>query len=148
MGRSSKPAARAAPSLVIVLATGLACGVARGLASGPLAEQLGRDLAAGLAQAPAAWLLAGLTAAVLGLRPRWVGVTWVVVAVGVVLGLLGEVLGLPRWLQDLSPYAHVPHLPADSVPLADLVPLVVLVALAAGVTVAGLLAYRRRDIPA
>jgi deoxyribodipyrimidine photo-lyase len=53
-----------------------------------------------------------------------------------------------RWLRGLSPYSHLPHLPAASVPGSDLVPLAVLVAIAAGLTLVGLAAYRRRDIPA
>ena len=135
-------------SLTMVLAMGLACGLARGVDTGDVGGQVGRDVLAGLAQAPVAWLLAGLAAALLGLRPRWVGATWVVLAAAVVLGLLGEVLGLPHWLQDLSPYAHLPHLPAASVPGADLVALAVLVAVGLALAGLGAVAYRRRDIPA
>ncbi len=144
----SQLAMAAGGSIVILGAMGLACGLTRGIELGAVGPQVGRDLVAGLAQAPAAWLVAGLAAAVLGLRPRWVGVTWVVFAAAVVLGLLGELLGLPGWVRDLSPYAHLPHLPATSVPGSDLVPLAVLVALAAGLALVGLAAYRRRDIPA
>ena len=135
-------------SLAMVLAMGLACGLTRGIDTGDLGGQVGRDALAGLAQAPVAWLLAGLAAALLGLRPRWVGATWVVFAAAVVLGLLGEVLGLPRWLQDLSPYAHLPHLPASSVPGADLVALAVLVGLGGALALLGAVGYRRRDVPA
>ena len=62
--------------------------------------------------------------------------------------LLGAALDLPAGVQDLSPYAHLPHLPAASLPASDLVgPWSVLAALAAVLAV-GLAGYRRRDIPA
>jgi ABC-2 type transport system permease protein len=61
----------------------------------------------------------------------------------VVVGFLGAVLDLPTWLQDLSPFERVPWLPATGfTPL----PLVVIAALAAGLTLAGLGGLRRRDI--
>jgi polyether ionophore transport system permease protein len=144
----SQVAVAAGGVVVLVLAMGLACGIARGTATHQLGAQVGRDLAAGLSQAPAAWLLAAVAALVVGWRPRWVPLVWAVFAIVVVLGQLGEVLGLPRWLQDLSPYAHLPHLPAASVPAADLAPLLVLTALAAGATLLARAAYRRRDLPA
>jgi ABC-2 type transport system permease protein len=143
----SQLAVAAGGSLLLVIAMGLACGLARGIGTGEVGRQLGRELVAGLAQAPAAWLLAALACAVVGLRPRWAALTWVVLAAAVVLGLLGELLGLPGWLQDLSPYAHLPELPAASVPAADLWPLLALVGLAAVVAAVGTAAYRRRDIP-
>jgi ABC-2 type transport system permease protein len=134
-------------SLVIVLAMGLTCGLARGYDTGDTATQLGRDLLAGLVQAPAAWLLAALAVLLIGLRPAWVTLTWVVLGLAVVLGQLGELLGLPRWARDLSPYSHVPLLPAPAVPASDLVPLAVLTALAVVLAAAGAASYRRRDIP-
>jgi ABC-2 type transport system permease protein len=135
-------------TLVLVLATGLTSGLARGYDAGDVAAQLGRELLAGLVQAPAAWLLAALAGALVGLRPAWVALTWVVLGAAVVLGQLGELLDLPGWVRDLSPYSHVPLLPAPTVPVADLVPLLVLSALAAGLALVGVAAYRRRDIRA
>ena len=59
------------------------------------------------------------------------------------VGLLGKVLGLPRWLMTSSPFQHVPALPAATV---SAVPLVVLTVIAAGLTWAGLDGIARRDI--
>ena len=52
-------------------------------------------------------------------------------------------LGLPQWLRDLSPFEHVPQVPAT---WFDAVPLVVLTVVAAVLTAVGLAAFRRRDI--
>ena len=73
---------------------------------------------------------------------------WAVFGLAVVLGPLGAALDLPPGVQDLSPYSHLPHLPAPSVPASDLVGLLALTLLAALAVVGGLLAYRRRDLPA
>ena len=52
-------------------------------------------------------------------------------------------LHLPSWLQNLSPFERVPQLPAPSL---TVLPLVVISAVAAGFTLAGLSGLRRRDI--
>ena len=52
-------------------------------------------------------------------------------------------VGLPHWLSDLSPFERVPQLPAASL---TLLPLVVMSAVAAGLTLIGLTGLRRRDI--
>jgi ABC-2 type transport system permease protein len=57
-----------------------------------------RLLGAALAYAPALWLLAGLAAALFGLAPRGVSAAWAALAACFVIGLLGEVLDLPAWL--------------------------------------------------
>jgi ABC-2 type transport system permease protein len=59
------------------------------------------------------------------------------------VGVLGELLSVPDWARKVSPFEHVPRLPGD--PLT-VVPLLVLSALAAALTLAGLVGLRRRDI--
>jgi ABC-2 type transport system permease protein len=57
--------------------------------------------------------------------------------------MFGQLLDLPQWVSDLSPFQHVPQLPA-----ADFtaVPLLVLTMLAVALTAAGLAGLRRRDL--
>jgi ABC-2 type transport system permease protein len=61
----------------------------------------------------------------------------------VLVSILGPLLGLPDWVLDLSPFQHVPQLPAADFAAG---PLLALCAVAAGLTAAGLAAFRRRDL--
>ena len=59
------------------------------------------------------------------------------------MGFLGQVLQLPRWMVELSPFQHTPQLPAASLSVPSLA---VLTAIALVLTGIGALAVRRRDI--
>jgi ABC-2 type transport system permease protein len=131
-----------AGSVILLAAAGLATGLTYGLAGGGM-QNVPRLFVAALVYAPAMWIMVGLAIALDGLVPRWVGVSWAILVACVVEGLLGAVLGLPRWLGDLSPFERVPQLPGASL---TLLPLVVMSAVAAGLTLIGLTGLRRRDI--
>jgi len=135
----------AAGGIVALMAVaGLASGLGDGLRTGHLGAELSRQLGAGLAQVPAAWMLAGLVVALFGVAPRLaVPAGWTVLAVAALLALLGPSLRLPQWLMDLSPFTHVPRLPGGTFSAA---PLVWLAVAAAGLTAAGLAAFSRRDL--
>lgn len=132
-----------AGTVLLALGTGLALGVVSGLRGGDLWGGLPRLLSSTVVQLPAAWVLGGLALALVGLAPRAVALAWAVLGAAVLLGQLGEVFQLPGWLLDLSPFRHTPALPAA--PLR-VMPLALLTGLAAGLTVAGLLGVRRRDL--
>ena len=70
--------------------------------------------AAALVMVPAMWVLAGATLLLHGLRPRWSVAAWALVAWVFVAALFGSILDLPQWLLNLSPFQHVPALPAAS----------------------------------
>jgi ABC-2 type transport system permease protein len=131
-----------AGSVILLAVAGLATGLTYGLAGGGM-QNVPRLFVAALVYAPAMWIMVGLAIALDGLVPRFVGVSWAILVACVVVGFLGAVLGLPSWLQDLSPFERVPQLPAASL---TLLPLVVLSAVAAGLTLIGLTGLRRRDI--
>jgi ABC-2 type transport system permease protein len=126
-------------------ATGLAAGLAHGLNTGDVGRELPRILAGALAQLPAVWVLAAITVLLLGLLPRLAAVSWGALATCLVLGLIGSALQFDQWVLDISPFTHIPHLPGGT-PTAT--PLVVLSAVAALLTVAGLAGLRHRDLPA
>jgi ABC-2 type transport system permease protein len=88
-------------------------------------------------------VVVGLTVALVGLVPRAAAAGWGFLTACLVIGMLGQLLDLPTWVEDISPFQHVPQLPA-----ADLavVPLVALTVAAVGLTAAGLAGLRRRDI--
>jgi ABC-2 type transport system permease protein len=102
-----------------------------------------RLLGSALAYVPALWFVAGLAVALFGLVPRAAALVWVVVAYGLTIQVLGGLLGLPDWTYDLSPFGHIPAVPAQQVTFT---PLVVLTALAAALVTVGLTAFRNRDL--
>jgi ABC-2 type transport system permease protein len=89
-------------------------------------------------------LLAAVGALLFGLLPRLVvGATWAVLAVVLFISVFGEALQLDRWLLDLSPFAHLPKLPAAEFTAT---PVVALLAVATVLAAAGLAGFRRRDL--
>ncbi|WBB73382.1 ABC transporter permease [Micromonospora sp. WMMD1128] len=130
--------------VVVLAVTGLTTGLTYGFSVGDVPRQVGRMVGAGLAQAPAAWVLAGFAVLLYGLLPRLASAAWAVLAVCVLLGQLGAVLRLDRWLLDLSPFTHTPQvLRATWSPT----PLYLLTTLALALALTGLLTFRRRDLP-
>jgi ABC-2 type transport system permease protein len=129
-------------SVVVLAVAGLSVGVGYSLGGGDL-TLLPHLIGAAVVYAPAMWLLVGLTVALVGLAPRAAAATWAVLALCLVIGLLGKALKLPGWLMTISPFQHVPQLPAADL---SVLPLVVLTAIAAVLTWAGLSGLRRRDI--
>jgi ABC-2 type transport system permease protein len=98
---------------------------------------------AAAAYLPALWVTGGVTVALFGLRPRWTGLAWIVPVYAFVVGYLGQILQFPGWLQNLSPFGHVPALPASDF---SFVPWVLLTVIAAALVAVGLAGFRRRDV--
>jgi ABC-2 type transport system permease protein len=97
-----------------------------------------------LAQVPAALALGGLVVAAFALVPRRApALAWTALAVSLVMGQLGALLQLPQPALNLSPFTHVPAVPAQ--PL-EVLPVAVLLAVAVAATLAGAVAFRRRDL--
>ncbi len=107
------------------------------------AVSFGGVLAASLVQIPAVWLVGALALLGLAHGSRWAVAGWVVLVASFLVGPLAELLELPRWVADLSPYSHVSKVPAESLALG---PELVLTALAAAVVGAAWWRYRTRDI--
>ncbi|HEY4724678.1 MAG TPA: ABC transporter permease, partial [Actinomycetota bacterium] len=135
----------AAGGAAVVLATGGAlAGLAHGLRAGDVGGQLARVLGGALVQLPAVWVMAAIGVALFGLAPRLVvGATWAILAVVLSLTVFGEPLRLDQRVLDLSPFAHLPRLPAAAFVAA---PLVWLLAATVLLAAAGLAAFRRRDL--
>jgi ABC-2 type transport system permease protein len=130
---------------VALTAGGLAIGLSYGLTAGDVAGQTLGVLAGALVQLPAVWVLAGIAVAAFGLLPALAAaVSWGALGAFVLLGQFGPVLRLDQWVLNLSPYTHVPNLPGDALTMT---PLLWLVVVAAGFTLAGLGGFRRRDVP-
>lgn len=128
--------------VVVLAAGGLGSGLTYGGAIGDL-SQVPRMMGAALVYAPALWVLVGFATLMFGLVPRGVGIAWAAAAACLVIGYLGEVLNLPTWTKDFSPFQHTPQLPGADLAL---VPLGVLTAIAAALTYGGMLGFRHRDV--
>ncbi len=134
----------AAGTAAVLAAAGVGAGLGYGLRGGDARTQLPRLLGAALAQLPAALLLAGVAVALFGLLPRsCVPGSWAALALAAVLVELGPAFRLAGWVQDISPFSHVPKLPGGAVTAA---PLLWLTLCAVVLAMAGLTALRSRDI--
>ncbi|GAA1342564.1 ABC transporter permease [Saccharothrix algeriensis] len=129
--------------VVVLAAAGLGAGLVHGARVGDVGGQVGRLVGAALVHAPAVWVVAGLALALFGLLPRLTAVSWAFPVLFLVLGQLGPLLRLDRWVVDLSPFTHVPKAPGAEV---SATPLVWLTATAAALMAAGVLGFRRRDV--
>jgi ABC-2 type transport system permease protein len=132
----------AAGSTLLLGLAGLGMGLAHAaLTSDP--AQVGRLTGAALVYAPAVWTLIGAAAALFGLLPRAATLAWALLAAAAFMLLLGRTVQLPGWTIDLSPFEHVPQVPAEAL---DSGPLLVMAAAAAALVAVGLAGLRRRDI--
>ena len=129
---------------LLLAVAGVFGGLAYGVQVHDVGGQVPRLLGAAMVQLPAAWVLAGLGAALLGLAPRATGLTWAALTVCTALLELGALLNLNQWIVDASPFAHLPKLPGSAFTAT---PVLWLVAVALALTAAGLAGLRRRDMP-
>ncbi len=89
-------------------------------------------------------LVTGLAMLTFGLLPRLtLAVPVAVTVVGYLLSLLGPALSWPAWVVDLSPFAHLALVPAESFAAG---PATAMVALGLAGVGAGLVAFSRRDL--
>ena len=58
-------------------------------------------------------VLSALGRLLYGLVPRWTVLAWAPLAFAAVVMLFGDLFGLPQWLQDVSPFEHLPMVPAE-----------------------------------
>jgi ABC-2 type transport system permease protein len=129
-------------SVTISLAAGLLTWA--GAASQGVHVSLPRMLEAGANCVPVALLFLGIAALAYAIVPRAsAGVAYGLVTVAFLWDLFGALLGVPKWLVELTPFAHVGLVPAQpfrGAAAATMVGIGLLAALAA------LGAFRRRDL--
>jgi ABC-2 type transport system permease protein len=131
-----------AGTVIALGAGGLGTGVSRALDTGDAAE-IGQLTVAALAYVPAVLVLASIAVLIWGWLPRLALVPWAALGVAFVVGYLGELLSLPGWLVNVSPFSHVAAVPLDNLSIA---PLLVEAAIAVGATALGVIGFRRRDL--
>ncbi|HEY5854088.1 MAG TPA: anibiotic ABC transporter [Aldersonia sp.] len=130
--------------VALQLLTGAVAGLAFGLVTGGVPEQVVRLTGAALVFVPAILVVAAAVALLFGAFPAWsAGLSWGFLALCLALGPLGGLLGLSATVRDLSPFAHIPAVPAAQVTAT---PLVWLVVIAVVVDAAAVVLFRRRDL--
>lgn len=132
-----------AGSMFAMLAAGLVAGIVYGTAAGDIGEQLPVVLGSAAVQMPAVWLPAAVAVALFGLVPRVTPAAWAVLTGFVALYLLGSISGLPQWVLDFEPFAHIPLVGDGTFTVA---PLIVLLAIDTALIGLGVQAFRRRDL--
>ncbi len=115
-----------------------------GAAAQGVSISLPRMLGAGANCLPVALLFLGLAALAYAIVPRASdGIAYGLVTVTFLWQLTGSVLGAPKWLVELTPFAHVGLVPAQPF---RLVGAVAMLAIAAATGLGSIWAFARRDL--
>lgn len=131
-------------SATLLVLVGVTAGLVYGVANGEIAKQLYRVTVAAVTWLPATLALGGFVLLCFALLPRWAtALSWGGLTVCLLMGQIGALLDLPQPVLNLSPFTHVPALPA-----ADFIaaPMLVLSGAAVASIVAGSMLFRRRDL--
>lgn len=130
---------------VLLVVSGGAAGLAYGATIGDTWTQAGRLTIAAAAYLPVVLVFAGIVTCLYGFRLQWVAMTsWLLFVASFLIIQFAELLQLPAWLHDLSPFAHAPHLLIDGTFIIQ-TPLILL-AFSVGLMGIGLVFLQRRDI--
>jgi ABC-2 type transport system permease protein len=131
-------------TVAIFVLAGLTAAIGYGIVSGEFLDGLASLGAAAMVQLPAALALGGFVVAVVGLAPRWaIALGWGALVVSLVLGQFGALFDLPQAVLNLSPFTHVPLVPAEDV---RWLPVATLTGVAVLLTALGAVTFRRRDL--
>lgn len=131
-------------TVALVVSAGLGLGLSYAATSG-LPAKAWELTWASLVYLPAILLVTGLAVLLFGWVPRFVVAIWALVAFTFVVAWLGELLEIPARVADLSPFSHLPAVPAEVVTAGPLLAL----SLATVVVLAlGWVGFRRRDVGA
>ncbi len=132
----------AGASILLALAAGVLTWA--GAASQGAGISLGHMLEAGANCVPVAFLFLGTAALAYAVLPRAsAGIAYGLVTIAFLWDLLGSLLGVPKWLVEATPFAHVGLVPAQ--PFRTQAALIML-AIGAAAAAAALAVFRRRDL--
>lgn len=131
-----------AGTAVVVVAAGLGLGIGYALTTGDT-DAVGTYLLATLPYVAPVLVMSAAARLLFGLRPRLAPLAWLALLFAVVVMLFGELLRIPDWLQDVSPFRHLALAPAEDFRWA---PFLVLLGVASVLSAAGHALFRRRDV--
>jgi ABC-2 type transport system permease protein len=128
-------------TLMVLALAGASLGTSYALVTGD-GSAVARMTVELLMTAPAVLVLAGFAAAARAAAPATL-LAWLALLLSYVVLIFGELLDLPQWFQDLSPFEHLALVPVEDFRWT---PFLALAAVAAALSVAGQIAFRRRDV--
>lgn len=129
-------------TLVVQVAGGLGLGLGVALDAGDWSAPA--DLTGqALVTWPAVLVFVGVVFALFGFSPRLAPLAWALVTWALFASIFGPLLELPEWAMDLSPVEVAPRVPYEEVAAG---PLLALTGVAVGLCVAGVVAFRHRDL--
>lgn len=129
-------------SVAVLGLAGLGMGVGYALVTGD-GGAVDDYVAPTVAHLPAVLVLSALARLLFGVVPRAAFLSWVGPAFCFVVMMFAEIFRMPQWLQDVSPFEHLPLMPAEDFGWP---PFLVVGAVAAALSVVGQIAFRRRDL--
>jgi ABC-2 type transport system permease protein len=133
----------AVASLVVLIISGYAEGASYGAAIND-PSQAGRFTAIAIAYWPTMLLVVGVVVFLAGWLPRWsLTVSWVLYGLVVLVSMFGELLKLPKWFANGTPFTAIEN--ATTKTSFDPLPLIVLAVVAIVLTAVGLARLRSRD---
>ncbi|MEM8530479.1 MAG: hypothetical protein AAGF95_06535 [Chloroflexota bacterium] len=134
-----------AGSSVLLLLSGLAMGLGWGIAINDLGSILPKVLGMSLSKIPVVWVLVGIAAIAYGIFPRFAHfLVWGLWGLFVLIEMLWEAQVIDWSVMQISPYAYAHY----TTPINELaiLPLLLLIVLAMGLTAIGIFSMQRRDI--
>lgn len=131
-----------AGTVVALLASGFGLALGYSLVTGT-SDQFWDLFVPSLQYAPAVLVLSGIARLMYGVAPRAMVAAWLPLVLASVVMLFGDLWSIPQWLQDLSPFEHLALVPAQSV---DWAAVLGVAAAALALSVAGQIAFHRRDV--
>lgn len=131
-------------AIVLTIISALGMGITYVVSTSAPMSQLWDVVFASITQITAIAAFAGFVIALFSFLPNLaMPIAWGGFAACIVILQLGVVLDLPQWIIDISPFGHLPAMPADSFQLA---PVMWLSAFAISLSIVGIVRFRNRDV--
>ncbi len=129
-------------TVAVVAAAGLGLGIGFALTTGDAGAGW-RYAGAVLVVLPGVLVLGAIGRLLHGWAPAWASFAWLGVAFSFFVTLFGDLLRIPDWIQDASPFRHLPLVPAEPM---DWGAFAGVLAIAALLSATGMLGFLRRDL--
>ncbi len=91
---------------------------------------------------PALWVVMGVAVFLLGCMPKLTALTWVLFGYSFLTTFVGRVLDLPEIMDYFTPFSFIPKLPVEEI---EILPLGILVLIAVGLVILGVVGYGKRE---